>query len=94
MVVHVEQKGVLLELAAEASEDQDVLAVPLDGAAALAFGEDSALDFTDCFPGVLLVVIVELNAVDILLGLVLDSAEDVDESVAELAGTVVVSTSH
>lgn len=78
LVAHaVEVVGVAEELAAETTEDQNVLAVFLNRAAPLPFWEHLVVDF-DEGPLVLVLLVVALDRVDVLAGGVCDATEHVD----------------
>lgn len=77
------------ELTTEATEDQDVLAVELDCAASLSLWEHFVIHF-NLLPLALVRLVISLDRVDVLASGVSNTTEYVNGSVAESAGTVVV----
>ena len=88
--VGVEQVAIPQELAGESTEDQDIFVVSLDNSTALSIREESRVDL-DQGPLLLTNMVVSLDGVDVLSGVIGNTAEDVDLLVHESAGAVVVS---
>ena len=87
--LHVEVERVAEEATREAAEDENIFTVPLDSTATLSFWENLIVHGYH-FPAATRLVIISLDRINVLSGLVGDTAEYVDESVTHGARAVVM----